>query len=280
MKSALTLKSLLIAGGISVLALGAQAGTTVKQMPEIEVEVESWWTATLSTGIESKYMFRGYDQYAIAGVAGLTPNAVRVNNSPLIWTNLEASAYGFTIGAWYGDNLVGVGGTGSAFNELDLYVDYTYSFGPVDLSVGYVGYIVPDTNATPFHEVYIGFAYTALPYVTPSVVWYQGFGQQFNQGRYLEIRLDSSIPIYKDIVTIDPYALVSYSDYAVVGRSNWNHYQLGVAVNWQINSIISVFGGINYSGPLDIVASGGAFGTPSYYNNSDVWGGGGISFTF
>lgn len=281
MKSALTLKSALVATGISFLALSAQAGTSVKQMPEIEPAAESWWTASLTAGIDSKYMFRGYDQFAAfaQSPAGLTPNAVVVNNSPLIYGNLEGSAFGFTLGMWYGDNLFGVG-NGSAFNEIDVYLDYTYSFGPVDLSVGAIGYIFPETNAPAVGEFYIGAAYTALPYVTPSVNWYQGFGQSFYQGRYLEARLDGAIPVYKDVVTLEPYALVSYSDYAVIGRSSWNHYQLGLNVTWQVNDIISVFGGLNYSGPLNIVASGGAFGAPSYYNNSDIWGGGGISFTF
>jgi len=285
-KTALT-KSLLAASIAFVSATSAFAGTVVSKEVIVEEEPVQWWNAEISFGIDSKYMFRGYDQFAIRGLPAAFSNVVR-SNSPLIYTDLSFSAYGFTAGVWYGDNLIGTRG---GFNELDVYADYTYSFGPVDLSVGYIGYFFPDLDVNSNHEAYVGAAYTAIPYVTPSVTWYQGFGRAGYQGRYLEVKLEGDIPVYEGVVdvSLQPYALISYSDYNVVGRSNWNHYQIGLNVTVGLSDNISVYAGINYSGPLDVVSSGsnsnatgsfGAFGDPGYHVNSDIYGGGGVTFSF
>ncbi len=290
MKPALT-KSFL-AGMIALgTAAHAVAGPIVQKEVIIEeIEPEQWWSAEISFGAESKYMFRGFDQF-FTGPAGIGggpgtgfnvlpfPAAIVRNSSPLIYTDLSFSAYGLTAGMWYGDNTASTG-----FNELDAYVDYTYSWGPVDLSVGYIGYFFPDTvGAASLHEVYLGFAYTAIPYVTPSVTWYQGFGLSTYQGRYLEVKLEGDIPVYDGFVDVSlaPYALISYADYVVRGRSNWNHYQLGMYVNVGLNEYITVYGGVNYSGPLDLVTSTTGFaGAAGFHPNSDFWGGGGITFSF
>jgi len=266
-----------------VIALGtaatALAGPVVQKEVIIEeVEPEQWWNAEISFGAESKYMFRGYDQYFTGPTAPFFSTIVR-DSSPLIYTDLSFSAYGATVGIWYGDNLWPTG-----FNELDVYFDYTYSFGPVDLSVGYIGYFFPDTaNSTSLHEFYVGAAYTGIPYVTPSVTWYQGFGLSTYQGRYLEVKLEGDIPVYDGVVSVSlaPYALISYTDYLVTGRSNWNHYQVGMYVNVGLNEYITVYGGLNYSGPLDLVSDTTGFaGAAGYHPNSDIWGGGGITFSF
>ncbi|HEY5742808.1 MAG TPA: hypothetical protein VIS99_09725 [Terrimicrobiaceae bacterium] len=67
-------------------------------------------------------------------------------------------------------------------------------------------------------------------------------------GSYLELRLDGAIPLYREILKLQPYALLSlnlgYNTNAYYGSNN---FQFGLRAIWQINPVISIFGGINYS---------------------------------
>ena len=52
----------------------------------------------------------------------------------------------------------------------------------------------------------------------------------------------------------------------------WNNFQFGVEGNWQINKIISVFAGINYSVAMTALQD--------IDQGNEVWANVGLSFTY
>ena len=96
------------------------------------------------------------------------------------------------------------------------------------------------------NELFFVLGTKAIPYVTPSMLFVSDLNN--SPGSYLEIRLDGAIPIYREILKLQPYALLrlnlGYNTNAYYGSNN---FQFGLEAIWRINRAISIFGGINYS---------------------------------
>ena len=74
----------------------------------------------------------------------------------------------------------------------------------------------------------------------------------------MEFRLDGDIPLYKDIVTLEPYALLGINaGYNTREAYGWNNFQFGTNLNLNITENISVFGGINYSIAMSVLRESG-----------------------
>ena len=93
-------------------------------------EDDKWWSFNASTGWDSLYMFRGvnllgngFGLYWLGGDIGITP-----------WENGS-----FTAGVWYGVSP----SAALQYQELNVFVDYTHSFGPLDASFGWIYYYYP-----------------------------------------------------------------------------------------------------------------------------------------
>ena len=64
----------------------------------------------------------------------------------------------------------------------------------------------------------------------------------------MELRLDGAVPLYHDVFRLQPYALLGLNfGYNTRAYYGWNNFQFGLKVTWEINRIVSIFGGINYS---------------------------------
>jgi Bacterial protein of unknown function (Gcw_chp) len=230
-----------------------------KEPVTAEEEEESWWSASLSFAWDSQYMFRGVDV---------------LGGDDLIHTTLEFEAHGFNLGVWFAEGL------NADYNELNVFLGYTHSLGPVDLSGGYIYYRFPKSGDVDTHELYLGIAYTGLKYITPSLYYYHDV--DVIDAGYLEFKLSSSIPLYRDIITLEPYALIAAGDYnkaLVLGAEDsdwdWNHVQAGVAVSFALNEHITLAVHGDYSHALDAIE--GAFpGT----NDDEWWTGASITFAF
>ena len=101
----------------------------------------------ISVGLDfyNRYIFRGID----------------LGNSPSLQPSLELNAGGLTMGAWGAYSTAN--GTQGAYNEVDLYLCYTFDFG---FSLGLVSYYSPELSLFEFdkgfssHAVEINGAYT------------------------------------------------------------------------------------------------------------------------
>jgi len=235
---------------------------------KIEEKAESPFSVSFSTGYDSEYIFRGVD------ILNFT-----TDDGDLLWADINVSAYGFTAGAWYAEaiNKGNEGATGEEdlnYGELDLYLLYSYTAGPVTLTGGYTFYYFPDLDDTYSHELNIGVSTSVIPFVTPSVTFYYDIAEDdkdIYDGGYLEFKLSSSIPVVGDVVSIDPYALVSYDFEYNSTESDWNHFQTGVSIPVKLTENITISGYAAYSWALSAIED---------FQNDELWGGAKVSFTF
>lgn len=96
------------------------------------------------------------------------------------------------------------------------------------------------------NELFLTVGTTEIPYVTPSttVVW----NLNDTPGVYLEFRVDGEVPVYRDVVTLNPYALLGLNfGYNTTDEYGWNNFQFGLEADWKITKNISLYGGVNYS---------------------------------
>jgi len=257
------------------------AGTkTLKEVVVVEEKTTPLFNAALSTGYDSLYMFRG------ANVIGTGNNSY---GSSLYWTDLNAtwnitSNDMFNVGSWQAFGLVN-----TDYKENDVYATYTHLFGDFAASLGYTFYNV---FSFPLYanELSAKLAYTAKlgdVTITPSATYYFELGPDLNNKgsqnagtSFLAFRVDSSIPLYKDIVSLQPWVGFGLNfDYnqkqtseGLVLFNGANNLETGLAVPVKINSVVSVSGYVAYS-----YAFYNLFGTTE---PSTFWGGGKVTFSF
>jgi hypothetical protein len=293
--------------------LGGEYKSTKNVVEEQEKPV--FWSWAADAGYVSEYNFRG---------TNLTPN------SGAVFGDIEVSKWGFTLGmfvigqtgkahaeSWaMGESGGGGSGTGfrgapgggeggplpfalvpetvqNSFTEIDAFLNYHFSLGPVDITVGNIAFfisrdattrfslVIPGLVTLPnlpadtvgdeqFDRVFVRLSTSKIPYITPSVsyyqtVWNEGqdrrvftslarllgvapFGPMLRNeslGGYLEGRLKGHFQV-TDRISIDPYGIISYSFHdrtepidnprnlrdAIRGRSlvDWNVAQAGLEI--------------------------------------------------
>lgn len=237
------------------------------------------WGASLSTGWESRHVHYGVDE---------------TGNFGAYTTELSAWVGDLAIGAWSGF------GTGNDFREWDFTASYNVDFGPVFLIPGYNFRYNPGAGDEHDHEedehdehgeehaahehdhtahehrvfnneVFLVLGTTAIPYVTPSSVFLWNLND--SPGGVLEFRLDGDLPLYRDVVSIQPYALVAVNfGYNTPDSIGWNNFQFGLEATWRVSRVVSVFAGVNYSVAMTALRSIG--------QDNVVWANTGVSFTF
>jgi len=220
----------------------------------VEEEDEKWWTINAYTGWDSLYMFRGVNIlgngrgiYWLGGNIGITP-----------WENGS-----FTPGIWYGTST----SRSRNYNELDVSLDYTHSFGPVSASFGWIYYYYPDNfglggpNLSQ-NELYWKLAYGAeigSVSITPSATYFLNVGPNVGDGgwtqpgaSYLLLRVDSSIPLIGETVSLAPWTAFGLN-FDFNSRNNGsffnggNNWELGLSVPVQITDWFSISGYVAYS---------------------------------
>ena len=265
---------------LSSSALFAGDGKTFKEKVVVE-EPTQWWNASLSTGWDSLYMFRGVN---------VLPDPANGYGSSLYWTQLSVtfnlSENDFlTIGNW-----IAFGLTDSSYKEDDVIVSYAHTIGNLTLKAGYTFYALLNVpNGLYSHELNVGASYAielGPVTLTPGLNYYFNVGPNFgNRGfveqcaSYLEARLDASVPLYKDVISLAPYVsfgtsfrynFTTHTDPATpfVGTNN---IQGGVALPIAVtdNITISPYGAYSYQW-YGLVGT-----TPSTW-----WGGGSVTFSF
>jgi hypothetical protein len=209
------------------------------------------------------------------------------------------------------------------FNEIDLYLQYSFSVGPVDITVGNIYFYIDRDASTrltlqeyfasedsrellsqlsrtflvdnargalrPQHpedflinkgnkvsrtfegiedeqydRVFVSLSTSRIPYVTPRVTYYQTIYNEGTEaakelhvlrndekGGYLELKVNGEIPLIKDRLNLDPYALASYSfgDRSEPDGAplyDWNHFQVGAELVFQVTDTFRLVPQINY----------------------------------
>jgi hypothetical protein len=270
--------------------LAGDVATVQEKIVVKEEEAHKWWGAELSTGWDSLYMFRGvnvlrFDQDGNEQKYG----------SSLYWTQVSVSFMPtendtITLASWMA---FGIGRTN--YKEFDGIVNYTHAFGDLEVGLGYIFYYY--LNSVLYqNELTASLAYTFnLPKgitLTPSVAYFFNVGPDFDDFRegtgvvetassFLVARLDAAIPIYKEIVSLEPWfafgASFDFNARTADNESGFdfftgaNNIEIGIGLPIKINDVISVYG----------------YGAYSYQWNdligtepSTFWGGAKVVFAF
>jgi len=255
----------------------AFAGEEVKSFKEKVVieEATKWWGASLSTGWDSLYMFRGV-------------NVLRNDESygsGLYWTDLNFT-WNITendflnVGTW-----VAFGTQNTDYKEVDVYTTYTRTFGDFALSFGYIFYYVwssplysHELNVSGAYEIDLGFMS-----ITPSLSYFFNIGPDVAEegiapeaSSYLLARIDASVPVIEDTVSIDPW--ISFgTNFRYNAKDDGSYFngandlQIGIGVPWTINDTITLYGYGAYSNQwYDLIGT----------RPSTFWGGAQVIFSF
>jgi hypothetical protein len=259
-------------------------------LQETAIPVESadsadrWWGVNVTTGWESRHVHYGVDE---TGPDGAYVNEVGIQLGD------------FSVNVWNGI------GTGNTFSEWDFTVAYNIDLGPVFIVPGYNFRYVPSyavggddhggeehaeeehgeeehaeesgddhgghVHNTYGNELFIAVGTTLIPYVVPSanLIW----DLNNNPGGFMELRLDGDVPVYEDIVSIQPYALLGMNfGYNNSYYSGWNNFQFGAQATYALNEYFSVFAGVNYSVALEALQQ--------IDQDNVVWANVGLSFAY
>ncbi len=124
-------------------ALAGEGKKTLQENVAVE-EARKWWGASLSTGWDSLYMFRGvnvlrFDQDG---------NKQRYGSS-LYWAQVNVSFMPtendtITLGSWMAFGL-----TNSRYKEYNATVNYVHTFGDLAVGMGYTFYYLPQYSSLP-----------------------------------------------------------------------------------------------------------------------------------
>ncbi|HEY5742231.1 MAG TPA: hypothetical protein VIS99_06795, partial [Terrimicrobiaceae bacterium] len=234
----------------------ARRGKPLTQ-PALE-EGERWWDVSLSTGWTSRQVYYGVD------VTG---------NSGAYTTDLEVRVQNLTLNVW------SAFGTGNDYQEWDFTAAYTFETKWVFFTPGYNFYyqpgVVNDGNSEPVtethghhehsgdhehpqhtepeqshgfqgNEIFFVLGTKAIPNVIPSMLFVCDLNNV--PGSILEFRLAGDIPLVKDLLVLESYALLGINlGYNTPDYFGWNNFEVGLRTVWKINRFVSIHGGINYS---------------------------------
>lgn len=243
---------------------------------------DRWWGANINTGWQSRHIHYGVDE---SGPTGAYVNEVGVQLGDLsfnVWNGL---------------------GTGNSLLEWDFTVAYAIDLGPIFIVPGYNLRYVPsygrgqDEHGAEEHteaeegeeeehaeedhaghahnmignELLLSVGTTLVPYVIPSanLIW----DLNNNPGGFIELRLDGDVPVYEDLVSLQPYALLGLNlGYNTTDYYGWNNFQFGAQATVALTRYVSVFAGVNYSVALEAMQEIG--------QDNVVWANVGLSFAY
>ena len=243
-------------------------------------EETSPWAASLSTGWDSLYMFRGVNQ--IPGYHDYG-SSISWTAAALTWSPTEHDS--FTLGSWMA---FGIGET--SYKEIDGTLTYTRTIGSLSLSAGYSLYaVLSEPGGQYSNELNFAAAYefTLGPVtLTPGINYDFTLGPEPGNGGYikaaagyLELRLDGDVPVYREILHAAPWVALGFSfDYNTAGNADnpqpytgADHVELGLTLPIAVSKAISVAPYVAYSYQwVDLAGT----------ERNTWWGGVAVNFSF
>lgn len=226
-------------------------------MPAANENSRRSWGAEFKTEWESRHVHYGVNE---TGNSGAYANAVGVEIG------------GLALNAWNGFGL------GNEFLEWDFSAAYNFELGPVFVMPGYNFRYMPGhvesgdhgghdahgggeehgeqggegahAHNTYGNEIFLGLGTTAIPYVTPAMMFLWDLNNI--PGAFMELRLDGDVPVYRDVVSVQPYALLGLNfGYNTTDVYGLNNIQFGTQATWRLCKCLSAFAGVNYSVALE-----------------------------
>jgi len=248
---------------VAISSLAALAITPVfagaksfKETVVVQEEAKPAWSASLSTGWDSLYMFRGVN--VLRGSDKDYGDGLQWTGGSFTYNLTDNDS--ITVSPWMAVGLA----SDSSYKEFDLAVNYAHTIEALTLGLGYTFYDVWMEELTAFqNEINASVAYNfdlGFMKLTPSVTYFYNLGPDNSQGTsyvgavsrsasYLSLRLDGSIAI-NDRISLAPYVAYGHN-YRVNSKvtndeldefNGSNNVEYGVAVPVKINDTISLSG--------------------------------------
>jgi hypothetical protein len=304
----LTKSLIALTSAVAISAAPVFAGSkTFKETVVVQEEVAPW-SAALSTGYDSLYMFRGVNVLRDYNNEGNKDKGGNYGDG-LFWTDVSAT-YNFTendsitAGGWMA---WGAGNIG--YQEFNARLNYVHTIDNLALGLGYTLYAVfPEANTDSYaNELNASVAYNidlGFMTLTPSTTYYFNLGPDSdidNPGAsgsavtgssYLDLRLSGAIPVIGDTVSINPWTAFGLNFNANLEGGEYdaaagvftpgqpfygaNNLEFGVAVPWKINDVITLSGYAAYSIAFNDLRGSGTQPT----DPNTLWGGAKVTFSF
>jgi hypothetical protein len=193
----------------------------------------------------------------------------------------------------------------AGYGELDVFAEYTHTFGNLALTAGWIYYYYPALKTdvsgpgNSQNEIYFGAAYdieVGSVTLTPNTTYYYNVGPEIGSyggaanggSSYWIVGLDANVPVaYDGAVSLEPYTLIGfnfglntrYSDGAYNRFNGGNNWQAGLALPIQFTSWFSVSPYIAYSYQWQDLSAGPGTGTLQTAVNT-WWGGISANFSY
>ncbi|TVP80347.1 MAG: hypothetical protein EA353_04000 [Puniceicoccaceae bacterium] len=198
----------------------------------------SMLSATIAEPIEFKLTTSVSNRYVSEGIDN------DPESSAFSFVEVTAESHGFLFGAWYAQSL-----RGSATNEANLFGEYGFDVGPIELFAG-VNYLTfPALEDNDTWELYLGFEYAVLEKLIAYGLTYYDIDEV--KGGFLELGL--LVPLapggFDGRLEFAPYAQVG-ADYGYVSgprRLRANNFQVGIGASYGVNESVEIFGSANHS---------------------------------
>lgn len=266
---------------LALLPLSLLSAGDAKPVAGIE-EALSPFSASLSTGYDSLYMFRGVNQL---------PAEDRGYGSGIAWTALSVSWAPTANDSLTAASWLAFGVDDSDYKEADFTLTYTRTIGDLSLSAGYALYaVLAEPHNAYSNELSVAAAYefTLGPItLAPGLNYVFTLGPQpDNRGYidaglgYLDLRLDAGVPLYRDLVSLAPWAAVGFSfgynsidqpDGSTAHFTGTDHVELGLALPISVTGSIEIAPYAAYSRALtDLIGT----------RRDTFWAGLSITFSF
>ena len=250
---------------VAISSLAALAITPVfagaksfKETVVVQEEAKPAWSASLSTGWDSLYMFRGVNVLRDGVTGNEWDNGIQWTAASFTYNLTENDS--LTLSPWMGYGLA----SAQSYKEFDVALNYAHTIDALTLGLGYTFYDVMngghqnyanELNASVAYNLDLGFMK-----LTPSVTYFYNIGPDngdydangvnrtdrgslSSASSYLSLRLDGSVAI-TDRLSLNPYV-----GYGINFRQNWedtkefngsNNVEYGVAAPFKINNTITV----------------------------------------
>ncbi len=205
-------------------------------------------TFSLASTWESAYVTEGRDNLATGGILTIDGSVAYA---------------GFTAGAWFalGDR--------ESYKELDLYVAFGTTKGPIECSVSWTHLRFPDVDESD-NEVGGGLSFAGLDHVTPGIDGRYSTGVK---GGFVEVSLRGGMPVFQERLTLKPYVLKGLDfGYASDDHDGPNHLQLGLEFDLPVRGQVALTGSLSRSWAQEDVDRDGLGGV--------TWGTLGLSAEF
>lgn len=145
---------------------------------------------------------------------------------------------GISGGAWLAS------GDDESYKEVNVFVEYGISAGPLDVSLGYARLEFLEDH-TDDNELAGGIAWNNIPHLIPSIDYVYSTEAD---GGFLEATLKSSITIMKEHLLLEPYATQAFDfGYATKAHDGLNNFQIGLGASLSLIGGLDLVGSVSHS---------------------------------